>query len=98
MFKKIFNGYCGSLTRANLVEAKHSTSLDMCPSYDATLAARRQYRRAEQKRRKDKLRVSFQMLIDSWRFYQRTVRAAKTKHFSDIIALNRHKPTILRFN
>lgn len=32
-----------------------------------------------------KLNMSFQMLRDCWRHYQRTVREAKRKHFPDII-------------
>lgn len=39
--------------------------------------------------------MSFEMLRDSWRAYQRIVKAAKTKQFSDIIILNCHKPHVL---
>lgn len=41
----------------------------------------------------EKLQVSLQLLRDSWHFYQRFVKAAKTKHFSNIIA----SVTILAF-
>ncbi|KAL6455414.1 hypothetical protein MHYP_G00361580 [Metynnis hypsauchen] len=62
---------------------------------DATRAARRECRRAERKWKRDKLQVSFQLLRDSWRFYQKTVKTAKTKHFSDIIESNCHNPRVL---
>jgi len=53
---------------------------------DATRAVRCECRRAEWNWKKDSLPVSFQILKESWRFYQRTVKSAKTKYFSDIIA------------
>lgn len=56
---------------------------------------RHECRRAERKWKKDKLQVSFQMLKESWHSYQRTVEAAKTKYFSDIIASNCHNPHVL---
>lgn len=62
---------------------------------DVTRAARRECRKAERKWKKDKLQVSFQMLRDSWRFYQKTVKAAKNKHFSDIIQSNCNNPRVL---
>lgn len=62
---------------------------------DATRAARLECRRAERKWKKDKLQVSFQSLRDSWRSYQKTVKTAKTKHFSDIIDSNAHNPSVL---
>uniref|UniRef100_A0A8C6M722 Reverse transcriptase domain-containing protein n=1 Tax=Nothobranchius furzeri TaxID=105023 RepID=A0A8C6M722_NOTFU len=62
---------------------------------EMTRAVRRDCRRAERKWKKDKLQVSFQMLKDCWRQYQRTVKEAKRKHFSDIILSNCHNPRVL---
>ena len=62
---------------------------------DTTRAARQECRRAERKWKKDKQPVSYSILKKSWRCYQRTVRAEKTKHFSDIISTNCHKPRVL---
>lgn len=59
---------------------------------DTTSAARRECRRAECKWKKDKLQVSFQILKGSWCFYQRSVKAAKTKFYSDIINYNLNAP------
>ena len=59
---------------------------------DTTHAVRREYHRAERKWKKDKLQVSFQMLRDCWRHYQKTVKEAKRKGLSDIILANCHKP------
>lgn len=38
---------------------------------------------------------SLQILKDSWRFYQRTVRTARAKYFSDIIVSNSNNPRVL---
>uniref|UniRef100_A0A8P4K1H9 Reverse transcriptase domain-containing protein n=1 Tax=Dicentrarchus labrax TaxID=13489 RepID=A0A8P4K1H9_DICLA len=62
---------------------------------DMTHAVRRECRRAERKWKKDKLQVSFQMLGNCWRHYQKTVKDAKRKHFSDMILSNCHKPRVL---
>lgn len=62
---------------------------------EATRSARRECRKAERKWKKDKLQVSYRMLRDSWHVYQKTVKAEKSKHFSDIIATNGHNPQIL---
>uniref|UniRef100_A0A3B4X257 Reverse transcriptase domain-containing protein n=1 Tax=Seriola lalandi dorsalis TaxID=1841481 RepID=A0A3B4X257_SERLL len=62
---------------------------------DTTRAVRRQCRRAERKWKRDKQQVSFQMLRECWRNYQTTLKDAKTKHFSDIILSNCHKPRAL---
>uniref|UniRef100_A0A3B3HT18 Reverse transcriptase domain-containing protein n=1 Tax=Oryzias latipes TaxID=8090 RepID=A0A3B3HT18_ORYLA len=62
---------------------------------ETTRAVRRECRRAERKWKKDRLQVSFQLLRGSWRSYQKTMKAAKTKHFSDIIASNQHNPRVL---
>uniref|UniRef100_A0A1A8P7L4 Uncharacterized protein n=1 Tax=Nothobranchius rachovii TaxID=451742 RepID=A0A1A8P7L4_9TELE len=62
---------------------------------DMTRVVRRDCRRAERKWKKDKLQVSFQMLKDCWRQYQRTVKEAKRKHLSDIILSNCHSPRVL---
>ena len=39
--------------------------------------------------------MSFDILRDSWRKYQKVVKREKTKHFSDIISTNSHKPQVL---
>lgn len=62
---------------------------------DTTHTVRRECCRAEHKWKKDKLQVSFQMLRDCWSHYQRTVKDAKRKYFSDIILSNCHKPRVL---
>lgn len=57
--------------------------------------ARRECRRAERRWKKDKLQVSFQILKDSWRSYQNTIKEAKREHLSTIIMANRHNPRVL---
>lgn len=62
---------------------------------DIIRAARHECRRAERRWRKDKLHVSYEILKQSWRKYQRTVKTKKTWHFSDIIFQNFNKPCVL---
>ena len=62
---------------------------------DTTHAVRREHCRAERKWKKDKLQVSFQMLRDCRRHYQKTVKDSKRKHFSDITPSNCHKTCVL---
>lgn len=62
---------------------------------ETTRAARRECRRAERRWKKDKLHVSFEILKESWKKYQRTVKAEKTVYFSDIISQNLNKPRAL---
>ena len=81
---------------APLKTRQHKTKSEAEPWLNETThAARQDCRRAEQKWKKDKLQVSFQMLRDYWRHYQTTVKEAKRKYFSDIVLLNCHKPRVL---
>lgn len=59
------------------------------------LELRRVCRRAERKCKKDKLQVSYKILRESFITYQKSVKAAKSQYFSDIIAKNSQKPKIL---
>ncbi len=58
-------------------------------------ALRRVCRRAERKWEKDKLTVSLEILRTSLNNYQKSVKAAKSKYFSDIISRNCHRPRVL---
>lgn len=60
-----------------------------------TLELRRVCRRAERKWKKDKLQVSYEILRESLIRYQKSVKAAKSQYFSDIIAKNSYKPKML---
>ncbi len=62
---------------------------------DVTPAARRERRRTEHKWKKDKLHVSYDLMRDSWKRYQKIVKEEKTKHFSDIISSHFNKPRII---
>lgn len=57
---------------------------------DATRTARRECRRAERMWKKDRLQVLSQILKDSWRNYQNTVKEAKRYYLSNIIVSKRH--------
>ncbi len=74
----------------------------MCPKpktepwiNDITRAVRRECKRAEHQWKKDKLRVSFDILKETWNRYQKTVKAEKTKYLSNMILNNSHKPKVL---
>ena len=54
---------------------------------DATRALRRVCRKAERKWKHDKLQISFEILRDTRLNYQEAVKAARTKHFSDLIVI-----------
>ncbi|KAL6461579.1 hypothetical protein MHYP_G00297230 [Metynnis hypsauchen] len=62
---------------------------------DRARAAKRECRKAERRWKKDKLQVSFQILKDSWRSYQNTIKETKREHLSNIIMENRHNPRVL---
>ncbi len=62
---------------------------------DTVRAVRRECRRAERKWKKDKLRVSFQILRDCWHHFQKTVKEAKINYISEIILSNCNKPCVL---
>lgn len=62
---------------------------------DTTRAVRRECRRAECRWKRDKLQVSLQLLKNSWRLYQDTVKEAKREYFSKIISSNSHNPRVL---
>ncbi|XP_075315190.1 RNA-directed DNA polymerase from mobile element jockey [Odontesthes bonariensis] len=76
--------------KIRLSKSKHEPWLN-----DDTRAARRNCRKAERKWKKDKLQVSFQILKECWRCYQRTVKDAKRRHLSDLIVSNSHNPSVL---
>ncbi len=62
---------------------------------DTVRAVRLECRRAERKWKKDKLRVSFQILRDCWHHFQKTVKEAKINNISEIILSNCNKPCVL---
>ncbi len=62
---------------------------------DTTRSLRRACRVAERKWKKDKLKISFIMMQDALYKYQRAVKSAKTKFFSDVVASNRQRPQVL---
>uniref|UniRef100_A0A8C6LWY4 Reverse transcriptase domain-containing protein n=1 Tax=Nothobranchius furzeri TaxID=105023 RepID=A0A8C6LWY4_NOTFU len=50
-----------------------------------TRSVRRECRRAERRWKKDKLQISYQIMIDTWARYQKVVKDARNKFFSNII-------------
>lgn len=62
---------------------------------ETTRAVRQECRRAERRWKKNKLRVSGDVLKECWRSHQKVVKAQKTKYFSDIILTNCQKPCVL---
>ncbi len=62
---------------------------------DTVRAVRRECCRAERKWKKDKLRLSFQILRDCWHHFQKTVKEAKINYISEIILSNCNKPCVL---
>lgn len=62
---------------------------------DRTRAARREYRKAEHRWKKDKLQVSFQILKDCLQHYQNVVKEAKREYLWDIIVSNCHNSQVL---
>lgn len=62
---------------------------------DITRSLRRACRVAERKWKKDKLKISFEMMQDTLCKYQRAVKSAKTKFFSDLVASNSQRPQVL---
>lgn len=60
-----------------------------------TRTARRECRKAERRWKKDKLRVSYQILKDCWRCYQSNVEEARREHLSNLIESNCHNPRVL---
>lgn len=62
---------------------------------DTTRSLRQACRKAERKWKKDKLQVSYEILRDSLSAFQRAAKAAKCKHFSELITQNSYKPNIL---
>ncbi len=66
------------------------------PWLDDTIRSLRQIcRRYERKWKKDRLQVSMQMLRDSLSQYQKAVKTAKSRYFTEIINKNCHKPKII---
>ncbi len=66
------------------------------PWLDDTIRSLRQIcRRFERKWKKDRLQVSMQMLRDSLSQYQKAVKTAKSRYFTEIINKNCHKPKII---
>ncbi|KAI2646105.1 RNA-directed DNA polymerase from mobile element jockey [Labeo rohita] len=61
---------------------------------ETTHSLRRASRVAERKWKKDKLEISFEMMEDALRKYQRAVKTAKTKFFSDLVANNSQRPQL----
>ncbi len=51
--------------------------------------------KAECRRRKDRLQISYEMLKDTLSPYQHAVKAARTKYFSDLINRTAHCPKAL---
>lgn len=62
---------------------------------EATRAARQVCRGAERRWKKDGLQISYQILQDSWRNYQKIVKAKQTQYFSEIVSQNANNPRIL---
>ncbi len=56
---------------------------------DTTRSLRRACRVAERKWKKDKLKISLEMMQDALYEYQRAVKSAKTNYFSDVVAMDR---------
>lgn len=52
-------------------------------------------RRAECRWKKDRLQVSYEILRDSLKAYQRAVKTAKSQYFSNILTKNSNNPKIL---
>lgn len=66
------------------------------PWRDDTICSLRQIcRRAERKCKRDKLQVSFEMLRDSLSQYQKSLKVAKSRYFTEIINKNCHRPKII---
>ncbi len=62
---------------------------------DTTWAARRECRRAELQWKKDKLQISYGILNERWKQYQKIVKVEKSKYLSAVIANNCHNPCVL---
>lgn len=60
-----------------------------------TCSFRQMWRKAERKWKKDKLQVSYNILKDAMIKYQKAVKAAKTKYFSDLIRKIPNNPKVL---
>lgn len=60
-----------------------------------TRALRQACRKAERRWKRHKLQISFEMLQESLNKYQCTVKAARTKYFSDLINRTAHCPKAL---
>ncbi len=93
---EIFNSACCSATVAPLKRKKCKISSSPQPWFNAsTHTLRQECRRAECRWKKDGLQVSYQILKNCLTVYQNSVRKAKSKYFSNLIARNANRPKVL---
>ncbi len=81
---------------APLKRKKCKISSSPQPWFNAsTRTLRQECRRAERRWKKDGLQVSYQILKNCLTVYQNSVREAKSKYFSNLIAKNANRPKVL---
>lgn len=62
---------------------------------DTTRTLRRVCRQAERQWKKDHLQVSYEIMKNAYKVFQKAAKSAKCKHFSELISNNCHKPQVL---
>ncbi len=95
---EIFNSACCTAlnTVAPLKRKKCKISSSPQPWFNAsTHTLRQECRRAECRWKKDGLQVSYQILKNCLTVYQNSIRKAKSKYFSNLIARNANRPKVL---
>ncbi len=92
----LFNTACAEVlnTTAPLKPKKSKPKTEPWLS-DKIRSLRQACRRAERKWKKDKLQISYEMLKDCLANFQKALKFAKSKYFSNLIAKNHHSFKVL---
>ncbi len=92
----VFNSVCSKtidlITPLKQVNARHK----LAPWFNKHIhSLRRICRRCERKWNKDQLQISYEMLRDSLSKFQKAVRNARSRYFTDLLEKNHHNPRAL---
>ncbi len=92
----IFNSECTETLDSVVPLRQVCRNHKSAPWYNEHIKSlRRQCRRCERKWKKDKLQISYEMLRDSLGKFQRAVKMARSRYFSDVLENNRRNPKVI---
>ena len=92
----LFNSTCTStLDSVAPLRTKRTKALSEPWLNDSTRGLRRACRQAERRWKKDKLRVSHEILKSRLSDYQKAIKSAKTRYISNLVSNNYHRPQVL---